>query len=125
MEMSASRFPTEAERAASGVAPLSKAVRQMAIFCRPFGRVRHRFGNLCHAAATAPVQVSAMRLMDITDDEGASLIRPVICHPHQPIIPRVTKHSPAPASTESAPEADDKWSNGSAMAFCLLCSWYD
>jgi hypothetical protein len=32
MEMSASRFPAEAERAASGVAPLSKAVRQMAIF---------------------------------------------------------------------------------------------
>jgi hypothetical protein len=32
MEMSASRFPAQAERAASGVAPLSKAVRQMAIF---------------------------------------------------------------------------------------------
>jgi hypothetical protein len=67
MQMIASRFPAQAERAASGVAPLSKAVRQMAIFCRPSGHVRHsgkdcrwphRFGNLCHAAAaTAPVRV--------------------------------------------------------------------
>jgi hypothetical protein len=39
-----------------------------------------------HAAAeTAPVQVSALRLMDITDDEAASLIRPAFSHPHQPI----------------------------------------
>jgi hypothetical protein len=44
------------------------------------------------AAATGPVQVSALRLMDIRDDEAASLIRPVIGHPHQPIIPRLTKH---------------------------------
>jgi hypothetical protein len=102
MEMNASRFPAQAERAASGVAQLSKAVRQMAIFCRPSGRVLHsgkdcrwphRSGNLCHAAAaTAPVQVSAMRLIYITDDEAASLIRSVICHHHQPIIPRLTKH---------------------------------
>jgi hypothetical protein len=66
MQMFASRLPAQAERAASGVAPLSKAVRQMDFF-RPSGGVRHsgkdcrwphRFGNLCHAAAaTAPVQV--------------------------------------------------------------------
>jgi hypothetical protein len=28
-----------------------------------------------------------MRLMDITDDEASSLIRPAFSHPHQPIIP--------------------------------------
>jgi hypothetical protein len=30
--------------------------------------------------------------MDIADDEAASLIRPVIRHPHRPIIPRLPKH---------------------------------
>jgi hypothetical protein len=89
MEMRASRFPAEEERAASGVAQLSKACAADGKFsCRPSDHVRHsgkdcrrphRFGNLCYAAtATALVQVFAIRLIDITDDEGASLIRPVI-----------------------------------------------
>jgi hypothetical protein len=101
MKMSASRFPAEAERAASAVAPLSKAVRQIAIFAvlpatsGTAARIAAGRTGL-ETCATPPLRPrsckSAMRLMDITDDEAASLIRPVICHPHPPIIPRLTKH---------------------------------
>ncbi len=44
-----------------------------------------------------------MRLMDITDDEAASLIRPVICHSHQPIIPRLTEYYPREQAAYPAP----------------------
>jgi hypothetical protein len=99
--MSAYGFPAEAERAASGVAPLSKAVRQIAIFAvlpataGTAARIAAGRTGL-ETCATPPPRPrrckSAMRLMDFTDDEAASLIRPVIGHRHRPIIPRRTKH---------------------------------
>jgi hypothetical protein len=55
--------------------------------------------------ATPPLQPrrcqSAMCLMDIADDEAPASIRPVICHPHQPIIPRLTDYQDA--SSQSVP----------------------
>jgi hypothetical protein len=77
------------------VAHLSKAVRQMAILAvlpatsDTAARIAAGRTGLETCATPPPrpppVQVSAMRLMDITDDEAASLIRPVICHPHQKV----------------------------------------